>query len=63
MSDEVKKLIKKKVKEKNNPYNYPVGIVAFENFFSHQELLMIERNVEETENKCENRAYLPMTAQ
>lgn len=54
--------MKTKLKERQNPYNYPVGITAYENFFSNEELLGMERNVDETEAKCENRAFLPMTA-
>lgn len=50
-------------KTKNDLYMYPVGITAYENFFSHSELQTIERKVVETETKCENRAFLPMTAQ
>jgi len=37
-------------------------VVTYENFFSHEELLQIEKYVDETEAKCENRGLLPMTA-
>jgi hypothetical protein len=43
MPEATKKLLKKKGKEKLNPYNYPVGIIAYENFFCHEELLEIEK--------------------
>jgi hypothetical protein len=39
ISIETKKLFKKKPEEKTNPYNYPVGVIAYENFYSHEELL------------------------
>ena len=56
-------MYKTKPRQKLNPFNYPVGITSYENFFSHDELLEMERNVDQTEAKCENRAFLPMTAQ
>jgi hypothetical protein len=61
VSTETKNLLKNK-NQRSNPFNYPVGITAYENFFSHEELSQIERKIEETEEKCEVRAYLPMTA-
>lgn len=63
ISPETQALIRKKPEEARNPFNYPVGIVSYENFYTHEELLEIERQVETTERHCENRAFLPMTAQ
>ena len=44
-------------------YNYPVGVTCYQNFFSDSELKALEKEVENTEEKCKNRAFLPMTAQ
>ena len=64
MPEATKVILKSRQKnKKNNPTLYPVGITSYENFFSHEELQEIENLVEETEKKCENRAFLPMTAQ
>jgi hypothetical protein len=60
--ESTKELIAKKSKERKNPYNYPVGITAYSNFFTDEELKEIEQKVEDTEKNCENRAFLPMTA-
>ena len=49
--------------ERKNPLNYPVGITTYDNFYSHDELREIEKLVEDTEKRCKNRAFLPMTAQ
>lgn len=40
--ESTKKLIAKKAKERKNPYNYPVGITAYSNFFTEEELKNIE---------------------
>lgn len=48
--------------KKEKIFKYPVGVVSYENFFTHEELLNMERKVEHTEDLCENRAYLPGTA-
>jgi hypothetical protein len=56
-------LFKKKPEEARNPFNYPVGVVCYENFFSDAELCDMEHKVEQTEQHCKNRAFLPMTAQ
>jgi hypothetical protein len=40
-----------------------VGIVTYENYFTHQELLAIERNIEKTEELSLKEAFLPETAQ
>lgn len=58
---------------KNIPSNYSkfiqtsdnlrVGIVTYENFFSHNKLLEIERRIEETEILSLKDAFLPETAQ
>ena len=56
-------MFKKSPGERNNHVNYPVGITCFENFFTDEELKEIEKNVENTEELCKNRAFLPMTAQ
>lgn len=52
-----------KPEERKNPFNYPVGCTTYENFYSHEELCEIEKLVEDTEKRCKNRAFLPMTAQ
>jgi hypothetical protein len=49
ISDEISAKILNNKEEQNNPYNYPVGITAYENFFSHEELSEIEAQVEHTE--------------
>ena len=56
-------LFKKDPAQRKNPYNYPVGATSFDNFFSNEELCEIEKNVESTEDRCKDRAFLPMTAQ
>lgn len=63
MPETIRSKVLKNQKQRNCPYNYPVGVTSYENFYSHEELCEIERLVEETEKKCENRAFLPMTAQ
>jgi hypothetical protein len=40
-----------------------VGIVTYENYFTHEELLTIEKNIEKTEELSLKEAYLPETAQ
>jgi len=62
ISDDTKALFKKTPAEKENAFNYPIGVTTYDNFFSHKELEQIETQVEETEKQCENRAFLPMTA-
>lgn len=63
MTEDKKALLKRNHSARKNPFNYPVGITSYENFFSNDELKDIEKHVEETEEKCKDRAYLPMTAQ
>ena len=63
VDDKTERLIRADPSEKANPLNYPVGVTTYENFFHQQELFDIEKLVEETETKCEERAFLPMTAQ
>ena len=35
--------------EENNPLNYPTGCTSYENFFSNDEMLRFEENVNKTE--------------
>jgi len=42
--------------------NLKIGVTAYENFFSPEDLNKIERNVEITEYKSLKDSYLPMTA-
>jgi len=63
ITEEKRALFKRNPKARRSAFNYPVGITCFNNFFSQTELIAIERQVEATEEKCKNRAFLPMTAQ
>ena len=36
----------------SNSKDYRVGVVTYDNFFSHDELLAIEKNTYNTERKC-----------
>ena len=35
IDDEIKKLFKKHPEERSNPYNFPVGVTTYENFYSN----------------------------
>lgn len=50
--------ILKNEEKKYDPLNYPVGCTTFENFFTHEELLEMEKQVEITENKCSNSNFM-----
>ena len=63
IDEKTEKLINSSSEQRSNPFNYPVGVTTYENFYSHQELCEIESNIEQTEKKCKQRAFLPMTAQ
>ncbi|CDW84126.1 UNKNOWN [Stylonychia lemnae] len=43
--------------------NYPIGVTAYENFFTHQEMLEIEGLILQTEEQCSKNVFLPDTAQ
>jgi len=42
--------------------NLKVGVTSYDNFFTHQELDELEKNIENTEAKSLNDGFLPMTA-
>ena len=50
-------------KFKTSPNDLKVGIITYENFFSHEELCEIEKHIEKTEFSSMNEFYLPETAQ
>jgi hypothetical protein len=50
-------------KFQTNKNEFPVGIVTYENYFTHDELLAIEKNIEKTEELSLKEAFLPETAQ
>jgi hypothetical protein len=43
--------------------NLRVGVTTYQSFYSHEELLNMERCIEDTEKKSLENTYLPMTAQ
>lgn len=45
-----------------NLENLRVGVHTYENFYSNEEMLEMERMIEDTEKKSIDNAYLPMTA-
>ena len=49
VEDEYEILFRKKPEERKNPYNYPVGVITYDNFYSNEELIEIEKMVVETE--------------
>ena len=40
---------------KNDYKSYPVGCITYENFFSHEEMYAMERQIEDTEKHFANR--------
>ena len=52
LDDATEKLFRRNPKERQNPFNYPVGITTYDNFYSNAELKQIENNVEHTEAQC-----------
>jgi hypothetical protein len=42
--------------------NLRVGVTTFENFYNDEEMINMERKIEETEKKSLLNSYLPMTA-
>ena len=46
INEKTERLMKSNPAERKNPLNYPVGVTAYANFFSHEELREIEGNVE-----------------
>jgi hypothetical protein len=50
-------------KFKTNKDDFRVGVVTYENFFTHEELKEIEKEIEKTEELSLKDAYLPETAQ
>lgn len=47
----------------SNIDNLRVGVTTFENFYSNEEMVNMERKIEDTERKSLLNSYLPMTAQ
>jgi len=48
---------------KTSQDDFKVGVVTYENFFSHEELCEIEKLIEETEENSSKEVFLPETAQ
>jgi hypothetical protein len=52
-----------KLKVRGNKKLYPVGVTTYDQVFTHEEKLEMEKNILQTEKDCDNRSFLPMTAQ
>lgn len=47
----------------SNIDNLRVGATTYENFYTHEEMLNMEKCIEDTEKRSLDNTYLPMTAQ